>query len=163
MLNKKKAALLGAMAVAAMTSTGAQAAVESADAKVTIVAAVQLAEVAELNFGTIAPGTAAGIVTMTVGSDTPTCAVGLTCVGTRSRGRFTVTGTSGQNVAITVDPSVTLNSGGNNMSVALASSTASVPTTGSPVEFFIGGVLSVGANQPAGNYIGTYTVTANYQ
>ena len=42
MLNKMKVALLGAMAVAAVGSTNAQAATQSADAKVTILSAVQL-------------------------------------------------------------------------------------------------------------------------
>ena len=163
MLNKKKVALLGAIAAVAMASTGAQAATETADAQVRIIAAVQLVEVNALNFGIVAPGAAAGIVTISTTSDTPTCDLGLSCVGTTTRGRFTVTGASGQTVAIAVDPTVTLNSGGNTMSVALTPSTTTVATTGSPVAFFVGGALSVGASQVAGNYVGTFTVTANYQ
>lgn len=165
MLNKKKVALLGAMAAVAMASTGAQAATQTATAEVDIVAAVQLAINDTLDFGIIASGGSASTVIMPTASNTRTCGTGLTCVGTAQRGRFTVSGaTTGYVVAINVPTSTLLSAGGGNtMSVSLVPSTTSFPSTGVPVEFFVGGTLSVGANQAAGNYTGTYAVTADYQ
>ena len=166
MLNKKKVAPLGAMAAVAMASTGAQAATQTANAEVKIVAAVQLAQNDILDFGIIASGGAAATVIMPTGSNTRTCGTGLTCAGTARRGRFTVSGaTTGYVVAINI-PTTTISlsaGGGNAMSVSLVPSTTSFSSTGVPVEFFVGGTLSVGANQVAGNYTGTYAVTADYQ
>ncbi len=156
MLNKKKVALLGAMAAAAMASTGAQAATQNASAEVEIVAAVQLAINDTLDFGIIASSAAPATVTMPTASNARACGTGLTCVGTAQRGRFTVSGaTSGYVVAIIVPATTTLSAGGGNMT--------SFASLGVPQEFFVGGTLSVGANQAAGNYTGTYVVTADYQ
>jgi hypothetical protein len=49
------------------------------------------------------------------------------------------------------------------MLAALVPSITNFTSTGGPQAFFVGGTLSVGANQPAGVYTGTYTVSANYQ
>ena len=165
MLNKKKVALLGAMAAVAMASTGAQAATQTANAEVKIVAAVQLAQNDILDFGIIASGGAAATVIMPTTTNTRTCGTGLTCAGTARRGRFTVSGaTTGYVVAINVPTSTSLSAGGGNaMSVVLTPSMTSFSSTGVPVEFFVGGTLSVGANQAAGSYVGTYAVTADYQ
>ena len=165
MLNKKKVALLGAMAAAAMASTGAQAATQPATAEVEIVAAVQLAINDTLDFGIIASGGAPATVQLLASDGTRTCGAGLTCAGSPQRGRFTVSGaTTGYVVAINVPASTTLSAGGaNTMSLSLVPSTTSFLSAGLPVEFFVGGTLSVGANQAAGNYTGTYVVTADYQ
>lgn len=164
MLNKTKVAILGAIAVAAMASTGAQAATQTANAEVDIIAAVQLAQNDVLDFGVVASSATAGTVTLPTGSNGRTCSAGLTCVGTALRGRFTVSGaTSGYVVAISVPTTTTLTSGSNNLSLALTPSMTSFTSAGTPQEFFVGGTLSVGVNQAAGNYTGTYTVSADYQ
>ncbi len=164
MLNKTKVAILGAMAVAAMASTGAQAATQTATAKVDIIAAVQLAQNDALDFGVVASGAAAGTVDLLPTATTRTCSAGLTCVGTALRGRFTVSGaTSGYVVAISVPTSTTLSSGANTMSLTLTPSMTSFTSAGTAQVFYVGGKLSVGASQAAGNYTGTYTVSADYQ
>ncbi|MFN3620800.1 DUF4402 domain-containing protein [Sphingorhabdus sp.] len=164
MLNKTKIALLGAMAVAATASTGAQAATQTANAEVDIIAAVQLAQNASLDFGVVASGASAGTVELPTGADTRTCTAGLTCVGTAQRGQFTVSGAAtGFTVAISVPASTTLTSGGNTMTLALTPSITSFTSVGAPQVFYVGGSLAVGASQPAGNYTGTYTVSADYQ
>ena len=164
MLNKKNVALLGAMAAAAMASTGAQAATENATAEVDIIAAVQLQQTNGLDFGVIAPGAVAGTVAIPATSNARTC-VQVTCVGTPSRGRFTVTGSSGgYPILITVPPSVSLTStAGSPMLVTLVSSTTTLNSSATAQEFFVGGVLHVGSNQAAGAYTGSYVVTADYQ
>ena len=166
MLNKKKVALLGAMAAVAMASTGAQAATATATADVDIIAAVQLQQLEGLDFGTVASSATAGTVVLPSGSNVRTCTAQVTCVGPALRGRFTVSGaTSGYVVSINVPGTVSLTSttGGAPMTVELLPSTTTINTTSSAQEFFIGGNLAVGAYQAAGNYTAEYTVTANYQ
>jgi hypothetical protein len=164
MLNKTKVALLGAMAVVAMASTGAQAATQSADARAQIVAAVQIAQNDILDFGVIASGAAAGTVTLPNSSNVRTCSAGLTCAGTAAlRGRFTVTAASGNVVVLTVPATASVASGGNTMSIALSPSVTSFTAGAAPTVFFVGGALSVAANQAAGTYTGTYNVSADYQ
>ena len=161
MLNKKKVALLGAMAAAAMASTGAQAATQTANAEVDIIAAVQLTQNDFLDFGIIASGAVGGTVTLPAATGTINCG-GLVCVGTATRGRFTVNATAGQNIAVTLPSTVTLTSGGNSMVVSLSPVPIIAMTTASQ-QFFIGGSLVVSAGQPAGAYSATYPVTAEYQ
>lgn len=162
MLNKKLA-LLGAT-VAAMASTGANAATQTATAEVDIIAAVQLAQNDGLDLGVVASSAVAGTVALPTASNTRTCSAGVTCVGTALRGRFTVSGaTSGYVVAITVPASTTLASGANSMNLALTPSITTFTSTGAAEVFYVGGTLSVGANQAAGTYTGTYAVSADYQ
>ena len=151
------------MAVAVTASGTAQAATVSADAKVTIVAAVTIAQNDGLDFGVVASSATPGSVTLPTASNTRTCSAGLTCVGTALRGRFTVTATSGNTVRITVPTTATVTSGGNTMTIALAPSMTSFSATAVPQVFYVGGTLSVGANQAAGSYTGTYNVSADYQ
>jgi Mat/Ecp fimbriae major subunit len=161
MLNKK-IALMGA-AIAAMVSTGANAATVTATADVQILAPVALSQTAGLDFGIVAAGSGAGTVTLNTGSNTANCSVGLACVGTASRGTFSVTGANTTTVVITVDASTVLTGAGANMGLTLTPSAASVTATGAPQTFYVGGVLSVGASQVAGTYTGTYAVSAEYQ
>jgi Mat/Ecp fimbriae major subunit len=161
MLNKK-IALLGA-AVAALASTGANAATQTATAEVDIIAAVTLTQDAGLDFGVVASSAAAGTVTLPTGSNTRVC-TGVTCVGVAQRGQFTVSNaTTGYNVGITVPASTSLTGPGTAMSLALVPSSTGFTSTGAPVVFYVGGTLSVGAGQVAGTYSGTYNVSADYQ
>lgn len=164
MLNKK-IALLGA-AAAALVSTGANAATQTATAEVDIIAAVTLAQDQGLDFGVVASSAAAGTVTLPTGSNTRTCSAAVTCVGTANRGQFTVSNAaSGYLVGITVPASTTLDDGGPGaaMTLTLTPSITSFTSTGASQVFFVGGTLSVGAAQAAGTYTGTYNVSADYQ
>ncbi|MGB5077665.1 MAG: DUF4402 domain-containing protein [Sphingorhabdus sp.] len=164
MLNKSKIALMGAIAVAAMVSTGAQAATQTATAEVDIIAAVQLTQDVAMDLGVAASSAASGTVTLPNNSNTRVCSAAVTCVGTAQRGEFTVSGaTSGYVVAVTVAPSTTLSSGANTMPLTLNPSMSSFTSTGASQVFYVGGTLSVGANQAAGTYTGTYSVSADYQ
>jgi Mat/Ecp fimbriae major subunit len=162
MLNKSKIALAGAIAAAALVSTGAQAATVSADARVEIIAPVTLVETAGLNFGIVAPGAAAGSVDIGTGSDTPTCSVGVICMSGGSRGTFELTAASGYSVDVTIDPTTSLTGAGAPMLVTLTSG-GTIIATGGTQTFYVGGTLDVGAAQTAGTYTGTYDVSAEYQ
>jgi Mat/Ecp fimbriae major subunit len=162
MLNKK-IALMGA-AIAAMVSTGANAATETATAEVEILAPVTLAQTVGLNFGIVAAGLAAGTATIGTGSNTATCSPGLACVGTPARGAFEVVGADTTVVEITVDAATVLTgSGGADMNLTLNPSVTSLTATGAAQTFYVGGTLAIGASQGAGTYTGTYDVSAEYQ
>jgi Mat/Ecp fimbriae major subunit len=164
MLNKMKIVLAGAAAVAAMSSSAAFADTESATATVQILGAVELTKFADLDLGTVASGAATGTVALPTSSNTRTC-TGVTCVGTASRARFQVTAaTDGYVIDVTHSPTATLTGPGASMSLALASSASSITFDSALLEdIFVGGTLTVGANQVAGTYSGTFSVTAEYQ
>ncbi|MEP7348473.1 MAG: DUF4402 domain-containing protein [Sphingorhabdus sp.] len=165
MLNKSKVALLGAFAAAAMVSTGANAATQSATAEVDILAPVVLSPVTTLDLGVVAVGAVAGTVTLPNSSDTRTCSASLTCVGTAARGSFQVTSaTNGYVIAITVPASTSLTGAGAPMALTLSPSAASITFNSAALQtIYVGGTLSVGASQTAGTYTGTYNVSADYQ
>ena len=164
MLNKMKIVLAGAAAVAAMSSTAAFADTENATATVQILGAVNLQKFADLDLGTVASGATAGTVALPTTSNTRTCNV-VTCVGTATRARFQVTAaTNGYVIDISHSPTASLTGPGAAMSLTLAASTAAVTfNSASPQDIFVGGTLTVGANQAAGTYNGTFSVTADYQ
>lgn len=163
MLKMSKVALAGAIAAAAMVSTGANAATVSATAEVDILAPVTLSQTAGLDFGVVAAGAAAGTVSIPTGSDVRTCSVGLACVGAAQRGAFSVTGANTYTVAITVAASTSLTGPGAAMALALTPSVNSIVATGAAQTFHVGGTLTVGAAQAAGTYTGNYNVSADYQ
>ena len=95
-------------------------------------------------------------------SDVRTCA-GVTCVGTAQRGQFTVSGAAtGFVVLVNTPASTSLTGPGTAMTLLLSPSLVNFTSTGVAQTFFVGGALAVGANQTAGTYSGTYTVTADY-
>ena len=75
-----------------------------------------------------------------------------------------VQGTDGAVVLVGGDPSVTLNGSlGGTMTSSLTYSVPNITLGATGGNFQVGGTLSVGANQTAGDYSGTFNVTANYQ
>lgn len=161
--NGMKRALIGAaIAALAMNASAAHAATATATAKARVLAPLTLTNTSDLDFGTIVSGTAASTVGVSP-AGVVSCGAGLTCIGTTTAAGFNLGGTSGANVVISVPANVTLTSGANNMTATLTSSASTVTLTGTGGTFSVGGSLTVGANQAAGNYSGTFTATANYQ
>jgi hypothetical protein len=167
MTKKFYAAVVAGTAIVAVTfgASSANAATATANATAEIVEALTITETDVLEFGTIVPGAAASTVAITPGG-VVTCGAGLTCSGTTAAGAFLIEGTSGYVVDISSDASTTLSDGGvNSMSVTgltVSAATATLDVAGEAT-FTVGGTLNVGANQVAGVYNGTFTVTANYQ
>jgi hypothetical protein len=134
-----------------------------------VVKPLTLARTADLAFGDIIAGPTAGtVVVSTAGARSATGGVTLGRSTGVSAGQFTLNGEPAASYNLTVSPSpITLtSSAGNTMTVtpvttSLASS-GSLPAT-LPVALQLGGTLNVGANQPAGNYTGTFTLTVGYQ
>ena len=165
MSKKFKIALTSMVTVAAMASTAAHADTENATAQAQVIPAVELTENDPLTFGVILSSANAGSVTISTTSNTPICTSGISCVAeSTQRGRFTVSNAeAGYTVGITVPSTVTLTSGSSQMTAELESSMASFMSAGADQVFYVGGMLTVGSNQPAGYYNGTYEVSAEYQ
>jgi Mat/Ecp fimbriae major subunit len=166
MLNKMKIILAGAAAVAAMSSSAAFADTENATATAQILGAVNLQKFADMDLGTIAASAASGTVVLPTSSNTRTC-TGVTCVGTATRARFqVVAATNTYVIDITHSPTATLTgpAGSADMPLTLSASTNAITFDSAALEdIFVGGTLTVGANQAAGTYNGSFSVTAEYQ
>ncbi|MEM8696314.1 MAG: DUF4402 domain-containing protein [Pseudomonadota bacterium] len=163
---KKLITVFAAGAAMASLGTAANAATATADATAEILEQVQIAQVTDLNFGTIVPD-ATNAATVSVAANaagTRNCG-GLTCAGgaSVSSASFDVTGANGLNVDVALSGLTQLSDGTNNMPITLNASSNVLAMTGSAVSLYVGGDLSVAANQPAGVYSGTFTVTADYQ
>lgn len=157
----------GLAVVAAVASFApAQAATGTGSATVEILEAITVTEDTGLNFGLISPSASIGTVDVTELS-ARSCSGGVTCVGTgtAAAGAFTITGTTDANVQVTLPADVTLTGPGTDMTATLSSAAESgtLALTGGAATFNVAGSLAVGANQAAGTYNGTYTVTVNYQ
>lgn len=163
MLKNLKIAFVGSVAAAAMISGSANAATETVGADAEIIEAVTLNNVVDIDFGTIASDATGGTVSVTAdAAGTRACGT-LTCVGTASSGSLDITAASGQTVAITMPAgAVTLTAGTDTMSMTPSVSSTSFTSAGTDTVYF-GGSLTVGANQAAGAYAGSFDVDVDYQ
>ncbi len=165
MLNKMKIALAGSIAAAAMISSGAQAATETVGADAEIIPAVTLGTPSDIDFGTIASDATGGTAVVAASSGATTSCAALTCLGASNPGSIVITASSGQTVDVSfaVAGPVTLTSAASDtMSMTPSLSTSSFTSTGSDT-LYVGGTLTVAANQAAGTYSGTFDVDVDYQ
>ncbi|MBN8829506.1 MAG: DUF4402 domain-containing protein [Sphingomonadales bacterium] len=171
-----RVALLAApIIVAGQAQAQETASVPDADASVTIILPITIAQTTALNFGRIVKGDEAGSVT--VNKDTGAFdftnaggAVAASGAGIApSRGVFTVGGEAGTGFDIDVDASVVLTSqnddeltvtltgdGTGTLSGTLGSAVAGSATV------YVGGSLALLADTPAGSYTGTYAISVTY-
>lgn len=165
--------VLAAAAVAVIAAYSNQAAAQAtatSSADAVIATPITLTNTAGLNFGTILAGTAASTVQMTAAASPTRTVTGgdaSLIASTISAATFTVDGNAGQTYAITLpaDGSVTITSGANTMSInGFTHSEGATPTlSGTPPDtIHVGATLSVGANQAAGTYTGSFDVTVAY-
>ena len=152
-----------ALSTPAFAATSNQA---TANATVNIVSPLTLTNTAGLNFGTVV-GPFAGQTVRVSTLSARTCG-GLVCSGNASvsAAKFNVTGgTASQNLAVTVDPSVSLISGANTLTVDLTTDLPSgVVTDGTgKASFAVGGSLPIPTGTPDGVYSGTFNVQVDYQ
>lgn len=163
-----KALLVSAAAVGLLTATPAFAQAGNPDSAQGSAAAEIVAPISveadpnggTLNFGRIVAG--AGAQTVTVdGAGTRTGSIPANLLGgiTPSAALFNVTGEAGLGYNVTVDPSVTM---GTMTASLLAYPGDGYSLVGGSDSFTVGGTLSVGANQTAGTYTGTFNVQVQY-
>ena len=136
----------------------------------TSIVPLSIAEITVMDFGTIAGGLVPGTVVLGVGNSRIASGdVQLLTSGMATAASFQVSGEPGQAYSISFNNGLLTNAGGDQMSAGsfTSNSSGAIPAGGSEL-FQIGATLSVGSNQPAGNYSTTnaggapYTVTVNY-
>lgn len=124
-----------------------------------------------LNFGQIKVGSAGGTVTLTNDNTNVISATGdVTHVSGGVEGKLGIQGEQNYTVNVTVDDSFTMSAqtvaGAADLvvnPVRQAESLTLQANNGEWNYFYIGGTLTVPANQPADTYRGTYNATVNYQ
>lgn len=166
---------IAAAAAGTLACTPAFAANQTGTATSIIVRPNTLVKVDDLDFGTIAAGTTAGTVTVNALTGARTATGGATPVGTIAQ-RAVFQGTGGiLLITVSGDTSVTLTRVGGGAPAMTATLVRAATTSGGGIAllggtllpsgvqtYYVGGTLNVGANQPAGDYSGTFQLTVNY-
>ncbi|MBJ7501624.1 MAG: DUF4402 domain-containing protein [Sphingopyxis sp.] len=164
-----------AAAIAALCAPAAQAADMNGIANAAVVRPNTLIKTDDLDFGTLISGTTGGTATINPVTDARTTSGGVTPVGTAAR-RAVFQGTGGiLLITVSGSTSVTLTRAGGGAPTMTASLVRAASTSGGGIAllggtllpsgvqtYYIGGTLTVPANQPAGDYSGTFTLTVNY-
>ncbi|SFD77572.1 DUF4402 domain-containing protein [Massilia yuzhufengensis] len=164
---------LAALALALAAATGsAAAAVATASSSSTVVTPIAITKATDLSFGSFAAGAGAGSVTVSTSSARTQVGVVL-MGGTITAAKFDVTGQSGLNYSIVLGGSTELTSGTDTMAFATVSDlTGAGAVTGNVSSgtlgaggqsIYVGGILTVGANQAAGSYTGNVSATVVYE
>ncbi|WP_257545481.1 DUF4402 domain-containing protein [Sphingopyxis sp. DBS4] len=177
--NYKRAALRRLAFAAAAASTfachPAYAANQTGTATSVVVRPNTLVKSNDLDFGTLISGPTAGTATISPTTGARTTTGGVTTVGAAAE-RAVFQGTGGfLLITVTGDDSVTLTrAGGGTMTAslvrAITTSGGGVTLLGSSTTllpsgvqtYYVGGTLTVPANQTPGDYSGTFTLTVNY-
>lgn len=172
---------LVAFACAAAVISGPSGAVPtnsaSATASGTVIAPITVATSANLSFGKFAPGAGGTVTISNSGARTYSGIIPSTIGSTLTAAQFTVTGDPDATYSISHSGSAMLTNttGGGGETMALAKSSdltganvtsgtviAGALSAGGAQTIFVGGTLTVGANQVAGVYTGTVDVTVEY-
>ena len=170
-----RALTIAAAMAAAMSCAPVQAADTNVTANAAIVRPNTLIKTDDLNFGTLVSGPTGGTVTVNPVTNARTSGGGVTLVGTTAQ-RATFQGTGGIFlITVSGSTSVTLARVGGGAPNMTASLVRAASTSGGGIAllgatllpsgvqtYYIGGTLTVPANQPAGDYSGTFTLTVNY-
>jgi hypothetical protein len=162
-----------ALAFAALGMTGTAHAVPAttdAGGRALILVPLQLTKITDLDFGTIIPSSVSGVVSINAVSGNRTFAGGVTGAASDvgNRATFGGAGSPNQQVIVTVDPPLELeNAAGDKVAVLGFTLDGPAMRTVDPTTraFFVGvgGTLQIDADQPEGDYIADFEVTANYQ
>jgi len=132
--------------------------------------ALTVTYVSPLVFGSIVPGGAPGTVTVDATGAATASGVTLLPSSVTSAASFSMsTGSVNcktQSMTISVVSPATLTSGSNTMAVSFPTPPVTAPASGAqfgvngaPVTLYVGGTLTIGANQLPGYYSGPFTVT----
>lgn len=170
-----RALTIAATAASVALCAPAYAANTNVTANAAVVRPNTLIKTDDLDFGTMVSGTTGGTVTINAVTGARTTSGGVTPVGAGTQ-RAIFQGTGGiLLITVSGDTSVTLTRAGGGATALTASLVRAASTSGGGVvllgatllpsgvqTYYIGGTLTVPANQPAGDYSGTFTLTVNY-
>lgn len=131
-----------------------------------IIAPIALSKVQDLDMGTVIPGVTGGSVTLNAATGAQGITGGVVYASPSGQAaQFSATGQPSHPFTITLSGSpITLTGPGGTMSLALLASPGGSSTfsgTGTAA-LNVGGTLTVNANQPDGDYTGTFTLTVAY-
>ena len=169
-----------ALTIAATTASAipcapAHAADMAGTANAAVVRPNTLIKTDDLDFGTLVSGATGGTVTIDPVTNARTTGGGVTPVGPAAQ-RATFQGTGGIFlITVSGSTSVTLTRAGGAAAPMTANLVRAASTSGGGIAllgatllpsgvqtYYIGGTLTVPANQPEGDYSGTFTLTVNY-
>lgn len=168
--NLSVAAALAASAAA--TPAAAAGPAIQASSKALLLLPLTLTKIDDLDFGTVITSSSSGTVALNATTGARSFAGGVTGVATAAwhRAYFGGAGTPSQQVVVVVTPPTQLTSANGDTIDVLA---LTLDNGGNPIRtidpatrtFFVGvgGILTIGANQPDGLYSASFQVTANYQ
>ena len=167
-----KLSLAAALALAIAVPAGAAS--DSPTATATVIVPIAIVKAADMSFGKFARGAGGTVTVSTSGARTASGTILSTNGSTPAAARFNVTGEASATYGITHTGSTDLTNGASDtMALAKFSDlTAAGATSGNPAtgaldgtgaqSIYVGGTLTVAANQPIGVYTGTVTVAVEY-
>lgn len=162
-----KKMLAGAVVLASLTAaTSAQAQSADAGAGAKIIAPLEISNVTDLYFGTIAPSTTVADTVTVLADGSRKCGPALTCLtANHTAAAFEVTGEADAFYTISLPKEIKIvNENGTAMRVAdFSGSKSNGQLLNGEDSFTVGGTLDVGVRQEAGNYKGSFTVAVEYQ
>jgi len=170
-----RALTIAVAAAMALPCAPAQAANMNGTVNAAVVRPNTLIKTDDLDFGTMTSGTTGGTVSINAVTGARTTTGGVTPIGAGTQ-RAVFQGTGGiLLITVSGDTSVTLVRAGGGASNMTATLVRAASTSGGGIAllsgtllpsgvqtYYIGGTLTVPANQPAGDYSGTFTLTVNY-
>ena len=158
--------MLFIFAVTLSYATESTTAEGTAKAKIVAAASITHPQGAALDFGAVFRNASGGSVTLTAAASPQRTLSNVTAAaGSFTADHFQMSDLDvGTTYSLSVPASfdITRSGGSETMSVAPALSESSFQATAATKEIYVGGVLTVGANQVAGEYSGNYTVTVTY-
>jgi hypothetical protein len=160
------AAITVGVAAAAPAIAAPLAATQNAGGKALILIPLKITKVSDLDFGTVIESSTSGTVVIPADGSARTVTGGVIPVASAAgnRAQFAGAGTPNEQVDIFLAPPPTIkDAAGDTLPISLSLETSNV-TIDSSHAFFVGvgGTVSVAANQPDGDYTGTFTVLAQY-
>ena len=164
---------LSLAALALVIAIPAGAASDSASATATVIVPIAIVKAADMSFGKFARGAGGTVTVSTSGVRTVSGVIASSNGSTPTAARFNVTGEASATYAITHSGATDLSNGTDLMALTKFSElTAGGATSGNPTtgaldgtgaqSIYVGGTLTVAANQPVGTYTGTVTVAVEY-
>ena len=167
----RKFLIAGALAAAVATPASAAPVAANSSGKALILLPLKITKIDDLDFGTMIAPPSPGTVTLNAATSNRTYTGGVVGVASDPghRAYFGGAGTGNQQVILTLIPPAQLTSTNGDTIDVLA---LTLDNSGNPVRtidattrtFFVGvgGILSLAANQPDGDYSATFQLLANY-